>query len=101
MNSRNDTHWGCLINKRKLIHWTIRGLVEDDFMDGTGLEVCEPYTFATPREIEIPLTLEADDCHIVCKEIFQMLGITILVSVHLALCSRVNHCIGDRLAWKY
>ena len=87
-HDRSSHHWGCLINRSKLVHFTDNNTLTHEEWDTQfpgaypPYEVCTPYSFTTTRTIFISTIMDVNDCHVACKEIFKLLRINILVCIY-------------------
>jgi hypothetical protein len=82
LQHNNDTHWGCLINKEVILHHDGSQLHADEFNAerGKAFHICVPYIFSTPVSLVTEsIGSKFVSCHQTCKDIFKLLGITILV----------------------
>ena len=90
LNKQNDTHWAVLINNTTLVHMTghndVAIILEQPWNpQPNSPRPCRPYIFAQARDITVDshllLGIVGCNCQRVCKAIFALLNIEIMVCI--------------------
>jgi hypothetical protein len=88
LSQKNDAHWGVLINNTTLVHLTVlrdQPVIQEDEWNPqpNSPTPCRAYCFNDVKQISIDssqlLKIPDFNCHKICKAIFKLLGIDIMV----------------------